>query len=75
MEPGFDYAKEFASLDIEALKRDVINVMTTSQPWWPADFGHNVGARVYRPQLLSLQWGTPPRNGSWSMGFGSEPMS
>ena len=43
MEPDFDYAKAFASLDVEALKRDVMKVMTTSQPWWPADFGHYGG--------------------------------
>src|SRR5262245_7892861 len=36
----FDYAKEFKTLDVEALKRDVIKVMTTSQAWWPADYGH-----------------------------------
>src|SRR3954469_12277243 len=35
-----DYKKEFAGLDVEALKRDVFDVMTTSQDWWPADYGH-----------------------------------
>jgi catalase-peroxidase len=50
LEPDFDYAKEFASLDIEALKRDVIEVMTSSQPWWPADFGH------YGPLFIRLSW-------------------
>ncbi|MCE0767962.1 catalase/peroxidase HPI [Pseudonocardia kujensis] len=39
----FDYAKEFATLDVEALKRDVMEVMTTSQDWWPADYGHYGG--------------------------------
>jgi catalase-peroxidase len=39
----FDYAKEFRKLDVEALKRDLIEVMTTSQDWWPADFGHYGG--------------------------------
>ena len=39
MGEDFDYAAEFATLDLEALKRDVIEVMTTSQDWWPADFG------------------------------------
>ncbi|GAA2884522.1 catalase/peroxidase HPI [Pseudonocardia halophobica] len=38
-----DYAKEFAALDVEALKRDVMEVMTTSQDWWPADYGHYGG--------------------------------
>jgi catalase-peroxidase len=39
----FDYAAEVATLDVEALKRDVIEVMTTSQDWWPADYGHYGG--------------------------------
>src|SRR3954471_2956168 len=39
----FDYRAEFASLDVDALKRDVIEVMTNSQDWWPADFGHYGG--------------------------------
>ncbi len=39
----FDYASAFAGLDVEALKRDVNEVMTTSQDWWPADFGHYGG--------------------------------
>ncbi|MGO9155484.1 catalase/peroxidase HPI [Mycobacterium sp.] len=39
----FDYATEFAKLDVEALKADVISVMTTSQDWWPADYGHYGG--------------------------------
>jgi catalase-peroxidase len=39
----FDYAEEFKSLDVEALKRGIFEVMTTSQDWWPADFGHYGG--------------------------------
>src|SRR3954469_7799259 len=39
----FDYRAEFATLDVEALKRDVMAVMTDSQDWWPADFGHYGG--------------------------------
>jgi catalase-peroxidase len=39
----FDYAEAFRDLDVEALKRDVVEVMTTSQDWWPADFGHYGG--------------------------------
>jgi catalase-peroxidase len=39
----FDYAKEFKSLDLGALKKDIEQVMTTSQEWWPADFGHYGG--------------------------------
>src|SRR5277367_3249834 len=36
----FDYAAEFASLDLAAVKADIIEVMTTSQEWWPADYDH-----------------------------------
>jgi catalase-peroxidase len=43
---GFNYAEEFAKLDVEALKRDVIEVLTTSQDWWPADFGHYGGLMI-----------------------------
>jgi catalase-peroxidase len=39
----FDYASEFASLDLAAVKRDIVEVMTTSQDWWPADWGHYGG--------------------------------
>ncbi|MFI7481460.1 catalase/peroxidase HPI [Kocuria sp. M1R5S2] len=39
----FDYAKEFSSLDVEELKRDLTELMTSSQDWWPADFGHYGG--------------------------------
>jgi catalase-peroxidase len=43
MGEGFDYAEEFKSLDLDALKRDIFEVMTTSQDWWPADYGHYGG--------------------------------
>ncbi len=43
MGEDFDYAAEFATLDVEALKRDLFELMTTSQDWWPADFGHYGG--------------------------------
>jgi catalase-peroxidase len=46
----FDYATEFASLDLDALKRDIFEVMTTSQDWWPADYGH------YGPLLIRMTW-------------------
>ncbi|HWT23542.1 MAG TPA: catalase/peroxidase HPI [Solirubrobacteraceae bacterium] len=46
----FDYAEEFKSLDLEALKRDVLEVMTTSQDWWPADYGH------YGPLFIRMSW-------------------
>ncbi|WP_279394465.1 catalase/peroxidase HPI [Rhodococcus sp. ARC_M6] len=43
MGANFDYAEEFAKLDVEALKHDVFELMTTSQDWWPADYGHYGG--------------------------------
>jgi catalase-peroxidase len=43
MGEGFDYRAEFKQLDVEALKRDLIELMTTSQDWWPADYGHYGG--------------------------------
>jgi catalase-peroxidase len=50
MGEGFDYAEEFKKLDVEALKRDVFEVMTTSQDWWPADYGH------YGPLFIRMSW-------------------
>ncbi len=47
---GFDYAAEFASLDLAAVKRDIEGVMTTSQDWWPADWGH------YGPFFIRMAW-------------------
>src|ERR1035441_4138479 len=46
----FDYAKEFKSLDLNAVIKDLHAVMTDSQDWWPADFGH------YGPMLIQLTW-------------------
>jgi catalase-peroxidase len=46
----FDYAEEFKSLDLDALKKDIEQVMTTSQDWWPADFGH------YGPLFIRMAW-------------------
>ncbi|WP_165989572.1 catalase/peroxidase HPI [Streptomyces sp. YIM 98790] len=46
----FDYAKAFASLDLPAVKRDIAEVLTTSQDWWPADFGH------YGPFIIRMAW-------------------
>ncbi len=50
MGDGFDYAKEFRSLDLAAVKKDLAAVMTDSQPWWPADFGH------YGPLFVRMAW-------------------
>ncbi len=50
MGKGFDYAKEFKSLDYKALKKDLRELMTQSQDWWPADFGH------YGPQFIRMAW-------------------
>src|SRR5690606_20896379 len=46
MGEDFDYAKEFQSLDLEAVKSDLRALMTDSQDWWPADFGHYGGLFV-----------------------------
>ncbi|MFI5893845.1 catalase/peroxidase HPI [Actinoplanes sp. NPDC051513] len=46
----FDYAKAFANLDVDALKQDITQVLTTSQEWWPADFGH------YGGLMIRLSW-------------------
>jgi catalase-peroxidase len=46
----FDYAKEFQSLDYQAVKRDLTALMTDSQPWWPADYGH------YGPFFIRMAW-------------------
>jgi catalase-peroxidase len=50
MDKGFNYAKEFATLDLEALKRDLIELMGTSQDWWPSDYGH------YGPLFIRMSW-------------------
>jgi catalase-peroxidase len=50
MQESFDYAKEFRSLDLAAVKRDLLALMTDSQPWWPADFGH------YGPLFVRMAW-------------------
>ncbi len=50
MGDAFNYAEEFKALDLEALKRDLIAMMTTSQDWWPADYGH------YGPLFIRMTW-------------------
>ena len=50
MEASFNYAKEFASLDLKAVKKDIVDLMTNSQDWWPADYGH------YGPFFIRMAW-------------------
>src|SRR5687768_3678111 len=50
MEEDFDYAQQFKTLDLDALRRDLVTLMTTSQDWWPADYGH------YGPFFIRMTW-------------------
>jgi len=50
MDKNFNYAKEFLSLDLNTVKKDIIDLMTQSQDWWPADFGH------YGPFFIRMAW-------------------
>ena len=50
MDKNFNYAKEFKSLNLEAVKKDIFDLMTTSQDWWPADYGH------YGPFFIRMAW-------------------
>ncbi len=50
LDPGFDYAKAFATLDLKAVKADIAKVLTTSQAWWPADYGN------YGPFFIRMAW-------------------
>ncbi|HEX4923510.1 MAG TPA: peroxidase family protein, partial [Bdellovibrionales bacterium] len=50
LDKSFDYEKEFATLDLKAVKADIANVMKTSQDWWPADWGN------YGPFFIRMAW-------------------
>ena len=50
MPTGFDYAAAFSALDLAAVKADIFALMTTSQEWWPADYGH------YGPLFIRMAW-------------------
>ncbi len=50
MDKSFDYAEEFKTLDLDALKNDLFALMTDSQEWWPADYGH------YGPLFIRMAW-------------------
>ena len=50
MSKGFDYAKEFKKLDLKEVKKDLFKLMTDSQEWWPADYGH------YGPLFIRMAW-------------------
>ena len=61
MEKDFNYAKAFKSLDLKAVKADIFALMTTSQDWWPADYGH------YGPLFIRMAWHSA---GSYRIGDG-----
>ena len=66
----FDYAAEFKSLDLAALKKDIFDLMTTSQDWWPADYGH------YGPFFIRMAWHSAGTyriaDGRGGAGFGTQ---
>ncbi|MCY7293791.1 MAG: catalase/peroxidase HPI [Ferruginibacter sp.] len=70
MDTSFNYAAEFKSLDLQALKNDIFEVMTTSQEWWPADYGH------YGPFFIRMAWHSAGTyriaDGRGGAGFGTQ---
>src|ERR1700744_1246876 len=70
MDKGFNYTEEFKSLDLAAVKQDIFNLMTDSQEWWPADFGH------YGPFFIRMAWPSAGTyrvsDGRGGAGFGTQ---
>jgi len=70
MDSSFNYAEEFKSVDLDALKKEIFDLMTTSQDWWPADYGH------YGPFFIRMAWHSAGtyriQDGRGGAGFGTQ---